>query len=73
MITGVGYQESIWSVEQTVSKIRNLTPLKDLGLFQRIELWVVPDENYAQKQGVGDWARIWSIRTVSKIRNLTPL
>ena len=46
-----------------------LTPLWSLRLFQQKELWVVPDNNSAQKQWVEYRARIWWIRTVSKTIN----
>ena len=51
------------------AKNQQLTPLWTLSLFQRTELWVVPDDNSARKQWVENWERIWWIRTVSTIRN----
>ena len=43
-------------VDNNCLKNKQLTPLLCLILYQRTELWVVPDDNSAQNQGVGDWA-----------------
>ena len=61
-------------VDNNCLKNEQLTPLCSLSLVQLIELWVVPDDNSAQKQGIGDQASIWSVHNNSlNNQQLTPL
>ena len=57
------------SVDNNCLNNQKFTPLSNLSLYQRTELWVVPDDNFTQKQEVEDQTGIRAIITVSKIRN----
>ena len=57
------------SVNNNCLNNHQLADLLTLSLFQYIELWVFPDDNSVQKQGVEDIGGIWLIITVSPIRN----
>ena len=48
---GVGDQAWIWLVNNNFINNQKFTPLQSLSLVQHIELLVVPDDNYARKQG----------------------
>ena len=65
----MGDQVRIWWVDNDSLNNQKLTPLLILSLVQQTELWVVPDENIVQRQGLEYRARIWSVLTVLKISN----
>ena len=48
---------------------QQFTPLLNVSIYQRIELWVLRDDNSSQKQKVEDWEGIRAIIIVSTIRN----
>ena len=54
-------------VDNKCLKNQQLTPLFSLSLFQRTYIWVVRDDNSAQKQEVEDQTGRWVIITVSTI------
>ena len=61
-------------VNKNCLKNQQLTHLWTLSLLKRTGLCVIPDDNYAQKQGVGDWARIrWVNNKCLNNQKLTPL
>ena len=67
--TGGGRLGKIWLVDNNCINNQQLTPLLNLSLVQRLELWVLNDNNFARIQGVEDWTRLWYIITVSTISN----
>ena len=50
---GVEYRTGFGQlIDNNCLKNQQLTSLLSRSLFERTELWVVSDDNYAQKQGV---------------------